>query len=56
MPEDIPLLPGTLDPVILAAKYHELTAAGKRQLGRETRSRARLVDVVRMALESSCPS
>ncbi len=56
MPEDTPFLLGTLDLLILEAKYNELTAAGKRQLGRETRSRVRVVDVMRVALESSRPS
>jgi transcriptional regulator len=35
------------------AKYYKLTAAGKRQLERETKSGARVVDVMRTALESS---
>ncbi len=35
------------------AKYYKLTAAGKRQLERETKSWARVVDVMRIALESS---
>ena len=35
------------------AKYYKLTAAGKRQLERETKSWGRVVDVMRIALESS---
>ena len=35
------------------AKYYKLTAAGKRQLERETKSWTRVVDVMRTALESS---
>lgn len=35
------------------AKYYRLTAAGRRQLERETRSWARVVEVMRLALESS---
>ena len=35
------------------AKYYKLTAAGKRQLEREAKSWARVVDVMRTALESS---
>jgi transcriptional regulator len=35
------------------AKYYTLTAAGKRQLQREAKSWARVVDVMRIALESS---
>ncbi len=53
MPEDTPLLLGTLDLLILKAKYYKLTAAGKRQLEREAKSWGRVVDVMRTALESS---
>lgn len=35
------------------AKYYRLTAAGQRQLGQETESWARVVEVMRTALESS---
>jgi hypothetical protein len=53
MPEDTPLLLGTLDLLILKAKYYKLTAAGKRQLEWEAKSWGRVVDVMRTALESS---
>ncbi|HEX7117848.1 MAG TPA: PadR family transcriptional regulator [Longimicrobiales bacterium] len=35
------------------AKYYRLTAAGRRQLEHETRTWARVVDVMRLALEAT---